>query len=79
MSKTRVPEVFLRFPQVAELTGLKRSAWYARVLDGRAPSPIKLGRAAVWPLVEIEAWIRGARETRCEPAEGTYGPEGLRS
>ena len=51
---------FLRLPEVLERVGLRRSAWYQRVLDGRAPQPLKLGaKIAVWPENEIDAWQAG--------------------
>lgn len=41
---------FLRLVQVLDLVAMGRSAWYERVLDGRAPPPTKIGtKIAVWP------------------------------
>ena len=54
---------FLRLPAVLIRVGMRRSAWYARVADGRAPGPIKLGgRLAVWSDEAIEAWQREVAE-----------------
>ena len=39
--------------------GLRRSAWYARISDGRAPQPLKLGsQVAVWPESVISQYQR---------------------
>ena len=41
---------------------MRRSAWYDRVSDGRAPGPVKLGgRMALWPEDEIEGWQKSVR------------------
>ena len=41
---------FLRLSEVLSFVGLRRSAWLARVSDGRAPPPTKIGsKIAVWP------------------------------
>ena len=40
---------FLRLPEVLTRVGMRRSAWYARIADGRAPQPLKVGtKLAVW-------------------------------
>ncbi|MDW8469833.1 MAG: AlpA family phage regulatory protein [Burkholderiales bacterium] len=49
----------IRLPQVLERVGLRRSAWYLMVKQGRAPRPVRLtGRAVAWCDQEIEAWLR---------------------
>jgi len=48
----------LRLPQVLERVGLRRSAWYALVADGKAPQAIKIGtRAVCWASDSIDRWI----------------------
>ena len=48
---------FLRLHQVLDLVGMGRSAWYQRVLDGRAPKPLKVGsKIAVWPEDVVSKW-----------------------
>ncbi len=62
----------LRLKAVLPLVGLKRSAIYARVLDGRFPSPSHVGRAAVWTDAEIAEWVEYISRHRHEPPVGTY-------
>ena len=48
----------LRLPEVAEKTGLSRSAIYLRANQGRFPQSISLGgRAIGWIEAEIDEWI----------------------
>jgi prophage regulatory protein len=48
----------LRLRQVEEMTGLRRSALYERIADGRFVKPIKLGPQAVgWLESEVTAWL----------------------
>lgn len=48
----------LRLPQVIELVGLKRSAIYQLIQQGKFPRPVRLSKRAVgWRSDEIEAWI----------------------
>ena len=58
-----------RFLRVSEIIGdrdrpgivpLSRSAWYQLVREGKAPAPVKLGRAALWRASEIEEFITSA-------------------
>jgi prophage regulatory protein len=47
-----------RLPDVLTRTGDSRSRWYAKVKQGTAPQPVKLGqRAAAWVASEIDAYI----------------------
>lgn len=51
-------ERLIRLPEVLSRVGLKRSAWYARIADGEAPSPVHLGpRAVAWRESEIDEFI----------------------
>jgi prophage regulatory protein len=49
----------LRLPEVIARVGLKRSAIYQRMSDGRFPRSRSLGpKCTVWVESEIDAWIR---------------------
>lgn len=49
----------LRLPDVKAMTGLSRSAIYARIADGSFPKQINLGgRAVAWLQRDIEAWLK---------------------
>lgn len=50
----------LRLPEVIARVGLKRSAIYQRMSDGRFPRSRSLGpKCTVWVEAEIDEWIRG--------------------
>ncbi len=66
---------FLRLDQVIKLIALKRSAVYARVADGRMPSPFHLGSAAVWSDEELQGWLKRVCE-HGEPPPGSYSRRG---
>lgn len=53
------PDRLLRLPDVEALTGLRKSAIYAAMKDGRFPPCVKLlsARASAWPESEVQAWI----------------------
>lgn len=52
------PLRFLRLPEVEQRVGLKRSAIYQRMSQGRFPRSRSLGaRCTVWIEAEIEAWM----------------------
>lgn len=49
---------FLRLPEVERRVGLKRSAIYQRMSEGRFPRSLSLGpRCAVWIDSEIDKWM----------------------
>ena len=49
----------VRLPEVIARVGLKRSAIYQRMSEGRFPKSRSLGpKCAVWVEAEIDAWIR---------------------
>ena len=51
-------QTLLRFPDVINRTGLKRSSIYTRLKEGTFPKPIKIGeRAIAWIESEIDQWI----------------------
>jgi prophage regulatory protein len=53
----------LRLPEVIARVGLKRSAIYQRMSDGRFPRSRSLGpKCTVWIESEIDEWIRGIAE-----------------
>lgn len=48
----------LRLPEVVELVGLKTSAIYAAMRDGRFPASVRLGERAVgWRAGDITRWL----------------------
>lgn len=54
----------LRLPEVIARVGLRRSAIYQRMTDGRFPRSRSLGpKCTVWIESEIDAWIRGVAES----------------
>lgn len=54
------PARLLRLPEVIARVGLKRSAIYQRMSEGRFPKSRSLGpKCAVWVEAEVDAWIRG--------------------
>lgn len=67
---TASPEQILRLPEVMQITGLKHSAIYKAVADGRFPKPIKLApgvRAVGWLASEIAAHQKRCVEERDVP------------
>ena len=65
------PQKLLRLPAVIAQVGLKRSAIYAHIAQGRFPQPRHVGRAAVWSSEEVNGWIARVVESG-EPDPGTY-------
>jgi prophage regulatory protein len=58
-SSPPAPARLLRLPEVIARVGLKRSAIYQRMSDGRFPRSRSLGpKCTVWVESEIDAWIR---------------------
>jgi len=56
---TPSPARLLRLPEVMARVGMKRSAIYQRMSDGRFPKSRSLGpKCAVWVESEIDDWIR---------------------
>lgn len=52
------PPRLLRLPEVMHRVGLKRSAIYQRMSEGRFPKSRSLGpKCAVWVEAEIDEWI----------------------
>jgi len=52
------PQRLLRLPEVMHRVGLKRSAIYQRMSEGRFPKSRSLGpKCAVWVESEVEEWI----------------------
>ncbi|WP_066559996.1 helix-turn-helix transcriptional regulator [Croceicoccus bisphenolivorans] len=53
------PQRLLRLPEVMHRVGLKRSAIYQRMSEGRFPKSRSLGpKCAVWVESEVEEWIK---------------------
>jgi len=56
---TPAPARLLRLPEVMARVGLRRSAIYQRMSDGRFPRSRSLGpKCAVWVEAEIEEWLK---------------------
>jgi prophage regulatory protein len=52
------PQRLLRLEEVIFRVGLKKSAIYQAVREGKFPAPIKLSRRAVcWNSHSIDAWV----------------------
>lgn len=59
------PGRLIRLPATLSLVGLGRSAWLDLVHKGRAPRPVKIGRASLWVETEVHAFIsERIRESR---------------
>lgn len=57
-SSPSAPARLLRLPEVIARVGLKRSAIYQRMSEGRFPKSRSLGpKCAVWVESEIDDWI----------------------
>ncbi|MCO5792552.1 MAG: AlpA family phage regulatory protein [Blastomonas sp.] len=57
---TASPPRLLRLPEVMDRVGLRRSAIYQRMSEGRFPKCRSLGpKCSVWVEAEIIAWIDG--------------------
>ena len=62
-SSPSAPARLLRLPEVIARVGLKRSAIYQRMSEGRFPRSRSLGpKCAVWVEAEIDDWIRDVVE-----------------
>ncbi|WP_286869415.1 AlpA family transcriptional regulator [Sphingobium sp.] len=58
-AETVPPARLLRLPEVIARVGLRRSAIYQRMSEGRFPKSRSLGpKCAVWVEAEIDEWIR---------------------
>lgn len=58
-SSPLAPGRLLRLPEVMARVGLRRSAIYQRMSDGRFPRSRSLGpKCTVWVESEIDEWIR---------------------
>jgi excisionase family DNA binding protein len=47
----------LKASEVAEITGLGKRTWWRHVSSGRAPQPVRVGRAVRWRRAELMDWI----------------------
>lgn len=57
------PARLLRLPEVIARVGLKRSAIYQRMSEGRFPKSRSLGpKCTVWVESEIDEWVREVAE-----------------
>lgn len=54
------PEIqprLLRLPAVLDRVALGRTAFLDLVREGKAPQPVKIGRATAWVESELSAWL----------------------
>lgn len=59
LTASPLPTRLLRLPEVVARVGLKRSAIYQRMGDGRFPKSRSLGpKCVVWVESEIDDWVR---------------------
>ena len=59
------PPRLLRLPEVMDRVGLRRSAIYQRMSEGRFPKSRTLGaRCSVWVEAEINAWVQSVAESK---------------
>jgi prophage regulatory protein len=64
-SSPLAPGRLLRLPEVMARVGLRRSAIYQRMSDGRFPRSRSLGpKCTVWVEAEIDEWVRKVIERR---------------
>lgn len=64
------PARLLRLPEVMDRVGLRRSAIYQRMSEGRFPKSRSLGpKCAVWVEAEINDWIQSIalNSSRADP------------
>ncbi|EHJ63035.1 MULTISPECIES: helix-turn-helix transcriptional regulator [Sphingomonadales] len=64
------PARLLRLPEVMDRVGLRRSAIYLRMSEGRFPKSRSLGpKCAVWVEAEINDWIQSIalNSSRADP------------
>jgi len=59
------PPRLLRLPEVMKRVGLRRSAIYQRMSEGRFPKCRTLGpKCSVWVEAEINAWVQSVVESK---------------
>jgi prophage regulatory protein len=62
-SMASLPPRLLRLPEVISRVGLRRSAIYQRMSEGRFPKCRSLGpKCSVWVEAEINAWIKSVSQ-----------------
>lgn len=55
----------VRLPTVLETVQTGRTMWLDLVKAGKAPAPVKIGRATFWQMSALQAWIADrVRESR---------------
>ena len=65
LSSPLAPGRLLRLPEVMARVGLRLSAIYQRMSDGRFPRSRSLGpKCTVWVEAEIDEWVRKVIERR---------------
>ena len=60
MTQRETTDRLLTRAEVERVVGLKRSALYRAMREGRFPEPLRIGPKSVrWLLSEVEQWIAG--------------------
>lgn len=58
-------ERLVRLPTVLQTVQTGRTMWLDLVKAGKAPAPVKIGRATFWQMSALQAWIADrVRESR---------------
>lgn len=47
----------IRFPELKRKVGLGRTKIYEMIGEGSFPAPVKIGRASLWKINQVDAWI----------------------
>ena len=50
-------ERFLRVPELLSITGESRTQCYENIASGLHPAPYKDGRASLWVMSEVQAYV----------------------
>jgi len=58
----------IRLPELMSMVGLGKTSIFGLAKTGRFPKPLKIGRASVWEIGDIERWIEAQQHARAEEA-----------
>ena len=56
---------------ITTFTGLTDKWFYKLIQDGLFPAPIKMGRASLWRMSEINSWLESHNDQTNEQANNT--------
>ena len=63
-SDTTLPQLAVRGDDAARLCGVSPRLWRALDSSGRCPRGTRLGRAKVWVVGELQAWLAAGAPSR---------------